>query len=146
MAEMIITKIKPMFTTVIVTQEKYSRDEVPSSVILDTKKMAGAVKEHQTVIAVGDSVRGVKVGDIVKVNPMRYAVWKDKRKNTNSVVNNLEEYHNEIVGFNIPTVELDGKEYMKLQENDIEYVVEDYRMEEVESPLIHPASPRVILP
>lgn len=118
-----IKKIKPLFSAVVVTKEYYTEDELAGSLI-DPNKAKGTLKEFQKVVAVGNMARFVKVGDFVKINPSRFAVYKDKR--SNSVVNNLEEYHNQIVGYNIPTVEISGVDQMLIQENDIEYVIEDY--------------------
>lgn len=131
---LVIKKIKPLFSGVVTTKERYAADELKGSLI-DPTKTQGALKEYQKVIAVGDMVRNVKVGDLVKINPQRYAVYKDKRQN--SVVNNLEEYHNQIVGYDFPCVELESGECLFLQDRDIEYVVEEYS-EGTPSQLIHP--------
>lgn len=139
---MIIKKIKPMFTSVITTKDKYGIDDAPKGTIIDPKKVQGSLKEHQKVVAIGSAVRDIQVGDLVKINPMRYAEYKDKRKN--SVVNNMEEYSNEIVGFKIPTIEMDGIEYLMIQNTDIEYIIEEYEEEKEEAPLIVPDTSIII--
>lgn len=140
-----IKMIKPLYTGVVTTMDKVTADEVAGKIVTSMRETAGSVKEIQKVIAVGDMVRGIQVGDIVKVNPMNYAIYKDKR--TNSVVNNMEEYKNQITGFNIPVIELDHKNYMYLDQKDIVYVVTDYEEEEPakDSPVIVPGK-NIIIP
>ena len=71
-----VKKIKPLFTAIITTMEKYEEDVRTASGLIDTTKQQGGLKEYQTVLAVGDSVRAIKVGDLVCVNPTRFAVKK----------------------------------------------------------------------
>ena len=74
----IIKKIKPMFNGVITTINKYKSDvKLTGTSLIDSTK-AGSVKEYQTVVSVGPMVRDIKVGDIVYINPSRYAVKKHK--------------------------------------------------------------------
>lgn len=76
-----VKKIKPMFTALITTMNKYEHDVVTEGGLIDTTKQQGGLKEYQTVLAVGDSVRNIKVGDLVCINPTRYAV-KQHREGT----------------------------------------------------------------
>lgn len=136
---MVIKKIKPLGSSVVTTMKKYAVDEKVDGLITDTNKMAGAVREEQEVIAVGDYVRTVKPGDMVKVNPKAYAVKKFRE---DSVKNDI--MHNEIVGYNIPTVEVDGHIYMMLQDRDIEYIIEEWEEETPASSIIQ-TQPNIIL-
>ena len=70
-----IKKIKPMFNRILVTADKYEKDVKQGGVVVVT---AGTLKEYQKVISVGDTVRGIKEGDFVLINPARYAVKKHK--------------------------------------------------------------------
>lgn len=115
-----IKKIKPLFTKVVVTKDVYTEESSLSKGGLQIHK-SGEVKEIQTVVAVGDSVRNIKVGDLVCVDPSRYAI---KKYQENSVKNDI--LTNQIVGYNIPLVELDGKECMILDNNDVRFVIEEY--------------------
>jgi len=137
-----VKAIKPMFTALVTTMERYGADELQGSII-DPSKMSGALKEYQKVVAIGSSVRDIAVGDLVKINPIKYAVYKDKRKN--SVVNNLEEYHNEIVGYDFPQIELDSVAHLLLQDRDIEFVVTDYEDVKPQSNIIH-TERKIVLP
>ncbi len=118
-----IKKIKPLFTSIVTTMEHYGVDEFKGSLIDPTKRQ-GMLKELQKVIAVGSTVRDIEVGDLVKINPARYAVRKYEE---NSVKKDLME--NKIVGYNIPQIEIDGQTYLMLQNSDIEFVVTEYEEE-----------------
>lgn len=131
-----IKKIKPLFTSLITTMNKYELPVVTDSGLIDTSKQQGAIKEFQTVLAVGDSVRNIKVGDLVCVNPARFAVKKhEKGSMRDGVISD-----NPIVGYNFDIVEMDGKNCLLLQDRDIEFIAEDYEdvPDSVPSPLIQP--------
>jgi len=132
-------KIKPLFTSIVTTMEKYGIDEVDSTII-DPSKVQGALKEIQKVVAVGSAVHEISEGDYVKINPKKYAVRKFRE---DSVKNDL--MNNEIVGFNIPQVEMDGQTYLLLQVNDIEYVITEWREDQPDSGIIH-QEPSIIIP
>ena len=72
----IIKKVKPMFNSLVTTLDRYPVNmTLKGTNLLDPSK-SGAVKEYQRVVAVGPQVRGIEVGDIVFINPKRYAVMK----------------------------------------------------------------------
>lgn len=122
-----IKKLKPMFTHLITTMNKYE-DDIITNGIIDTNRQKGSVKEYQKVIAVGSLVRDINVGDLVLINPKEYKVLKhEKGSMKDGVITD-----NPIIGYNIPTVEINGETFMYLNDRDIEYVIEDY--EEVEDP------------
>lgn len=123
-----IKKIRPMFTSLITTMNKYEQDKLTDGGLIDTSKQQGTLKEYQTVLAVGDSVRGIKVGDLVCVNPARFAVKKhDKGSMRDGIITD-----NPVVTYNFDVVEMDGQQCLLLQDRDIEYVIEDY--EEIPDP------------
>lgn len=120
-----IKSIKPMYTKLVTTAERYGEDATTSGLILKT---AGSVKEYQKVIAVGSMVRDIKVGDIVMINPAKYM---KKQFNDNSLREDFVE--NPVVSVNIPTIEMEGKSYFILDSGtDIEYIIDDY--EEIPEP------------
>ena len=57
-----VKKIKPMFTALITTMDKYEKD-VKIGGLIDTARQQGGLKEYQKVLAVGSSVRNIKVGN-----------------------------------------------------------------------------------
>ena len=127
-----VKKIKPLFTSLITTMDKYEQDKITEGGLIDTSKQQGTLKEYQTVLAVGDSVRNIKVGDLVCVNPARFAVRKhEKGSMRDGVITD-----NPVVGYNFDIVEMDGKNCLLLQDRDIEFIIEDF--EEVPDPIPSP--------
>lgn len=123
-----VKKIKPMFTALITTMDLYDEDTVRAGGIIDPAKQKGTVKEYQKVVAVGDSVRGIKVGDLVCIDATRFAVRKHK---DNSIKTDIEG-GNPVLEYRFDIVEMDGKNYMLLQDRDIQFIIDEY--EEVEEP------------
>ncbi len=125
---LIVKKIKPLFTSIITTMDKYEEDVKTASGLIDTTKQQGGLKEYQTVLAVGESVRAVKVGDLVCVNPTRFAV---KKHQAGSLKDGIVT-DNPVVQYNFDVVEMDGKQCLLLQDRDIDFVIEEW--EEVPDP------------
>lgn len=123
-----VKKIKPMFTALITTMDKYEHDVMTNGGLIDTTKQQGGIKEYQTVLAVGSSVRDIKVGDVVCVNPTRFAV---KQHRAGSLKDGVI-VDNPVVKYNFDVVEMAGKQCLLLQDRDIDFILEDY--EEVPDP------------
>lgn len=124
-----VKKIKPLFTAIITTMEKYEEDVRTASGLIDTTKQQGGLKEYQTVLAIGESVRAIKVGDLVCVNPARFAV---KKHQAGSLKDGIVT-DNPVVTYNFDVVEMDGKQCLLLQDRDIDFVIEEY--EEIPDPI-----------
>lgn len=79
-----IYEIQPVFNQVITTKDVYTKEDSIQGGIYTGKE--NSIKEFQKVLAVGPSVRGIEVGDYVKINPARYAqiIHKDKGKDMES--------------------------------------------------------------
>lgn len=135
----IIKKVKPMFNGLITTMNRYEQDvKVKGTDLIDSSK-SNAVKEYQTVVAVGPMVRGIEVGDIVFINPNRYAVMKHKAGSLQDGV--IKD--NPVIGYNFDIVEIEGVNHLYLQDSDIKFVAE---IEEFnENPLIYTEKPEVIV-
>ena len=123
-----IKGIKPTFNNIITTMDVYEEDVTSQAGLIDTKKQQGTVKEYQKVIAVGSCVRDINVGDLVCINPSRFAVKKYKEGEMKDGV----IAHNAVVGYNFDTVEMDDKVCLLLQDRDISFVISEY--EEIEEP------------
>lgn len=117
-----IKKVKPMFTSIVTTMDKYMVDTTLESGIIDTTKKPGGVKEYQRVIAVGTSVRDIKVGDLVCIDPTRYAVKKHQEGSLKDGI----VTDNPVTTYNFDIIEIDGKECLLLQDRDISFIIEDY--------------------
>ena len=125
-----IKKVRPLFTGVITTANTYVGDQYAdlNGIIVDTRKMDGSLNPYQTVIAIGTTVRDIKEGDIVKINTKRYEIVKhvpgaideEQHVQTTSMSKDVE----------IPMIIIDDQKYLFLQNNDIEYVVEKYEVDE----------------
>ena len=138
-----IKKIKPMFTTLITTMDKYEHDVKTVGGLIDTTKQQGGLKEYQTVLAVGGSVRDIKVGDLVCVNPTRFAVKKHQAGSLKDGVIT----DNPVTTYNFDVVEMDGKHCLLLQDRDIDFIIEEF--EEVPDPtpstIIQPEKKKLIV-
>ena len=115
---------------IITTANRYEETQLNGGLI-DVNKLEGRYKEYQTVVKVGSSVREVKEGDVVLIDPSRYM----KRKYSD---NSLREdfVENPIVEIAIPTVTMNDEDYFMIEERDIAYVIDD--SEEVPAPLPNP--------
>lgn len=113
------TSIKPLFNRIVTTMNKYEEDTIsPSGVIIPNK---GSVMEYQTVVAVGSSVRDIKVGDLVYINPTRYAKMKHKQGSLKDGI--LGD--NPVVCYEFSTVILEGKLHLLLYDSDVDFIIED---------------------
>ena len=110
-----------MFTALITTMNKYEQDMTTGGLI-NVTKMQGGLKEYQTVLAVGGSVRDIKVGNLVCVNPTRFAVKKHQAGSLKDGVIS----DNPVTTYNFDVVEMDGKQCLLLQDRDIDFIIEEW--------------------
>lgn len=113
-----ISAIKPFYTSIITTGDKFTEDMYEGSIITAKK---GDLKLWQTVVAVGSSVREVKPGDKVMINADHFAVRKFSKDSLN---NDLDNNPIKAYRFNWVTMEDEkGKEqnYLMMNENDLLY-------------------------
>lgn len=124
-----IKKVKPLFTGVITTAITYKGEVTTSGgIILDTRKMDGSLNPYQTVIAVGSTSRGLKEGDVVKINFKRYTVAKHVPGAFDEAENKTVDNYSQSV--EVPMIVMNDIEYLFIQDSDIEYIVEDYEVDE----------------
>lgn len=116
-----LISVKPMFNKIITTANLMQAN---SSGIIEVTKLP--VDEIQTVVAIGSSVRDIKVGDKVCIDPSRYAVRKYSK---NSAKSEMEEYSNGIIDYEIPGVILDGVKHLMLMDSDVTFIVDKYEEE-----------------
>lgn len=139
----ILKEIKPMFNRLVTTMDSYEEDQTLGNGLLDSKKQKGALKEYQKVLAVGDTVRGIEKGDLVCINPTRYAVMKHEDKSMkNGVIGD-----NLVIGYKFNTIMIDGKECLMLYDQDIDFIV--VKSEDVEDKaaptIIQIEKPKIII-
>ena len=139
-----IKNLKPLYTGILTTANKYSQDD-SSGLILDTKKLAGSIKEYQTVVAVGSSVREIKVGDTVLINFQNYLV-KDKARPENEDGSIRTEFVQQTYHLELPVMEVDDKEVLTLQEKDIAFVADIEEIKDTSNAIIKPKASKIKTP
>lgn len=119
-----IKKIKPMANYLVATKENYTEKDVMQGGIIS--KAVGSLKEYQRVVAVGPMVRNVNVGDLVCINPKRYARHKHQAGSLKDGVIT----DNPVVAYEFNVIELDHQPYLLLTDQDIDFVIEEYEEED----------------
>lgn len=137
-----LIKVKPMFNRIITTMNTYEKDHFKNGLI-DTSKAKGSLKEYQTVISVGTTVRDIKEGDVVSIDPTRYIVTKHRDKSLQGNVLGDDV----TVGFKFNTIKLNGKECLVLFDQDITFIIEESEdVEDKAGPvIIQPERPSIII-
>ena len=137
-----VKKIRPMFTSLITTMDKYEQD-VKIGGLIDTTKQQGGLKEYQKVLAIGSSVRDIKVGDVVCVNPARFAVRKHQAGSLKDGI----VTDNPVTTYNFDVVEMDGKQCLLLQDRDIDFIIEEWEdiPDPASSSIIKPEEKKIIV-
>ena len=129
-----IIKIRPMANYLVTTKDEYTEDDVKRGGLLI--KNVGSLKEYQKVVAVGPMVRGIQVGDLVCINPKRYAQYKHKPGSLKDGVIT----DNPVVSYNFNVVELDHVSHLLLTDQDIDFVIEEWNDEK------EPEKSNIIIP
>ena len=128
-----VKKVRLRSNYVLVTNNVYTAKDFEGKL---QAKMNGALKEFQKVVAVGPVVKDIEVGDIVCINPARYAKVKYKE---NSIKNDIDGLMTPTVRYHFNMVEMNHQNYILLTDQDIFYVVEDFDPEEeIQNNLILP--------
>lgn len=136
-----IKTIKPLFTSIVTTGDKFEKDVTVGGIIQQDQKK-GDLKLYQKVLAVGSAVRDIKVGDMVMINPIAYV---RKKYSKDSVQNDMD--NNPTLSINIPTVPVTDEngntsDCLLLTDRDIQFVFEG---EEVNESIIIPEKKKLIL-
>lgn len=120
-----IKKIKPMANFLVTTKEEYNDEDIKKGEVI--VKVKGTLKEYQKVVAIGPMVRGIQVGDIVCINPKRYAKYKH---NPGSLKDGVIT-DNPVVAYNFNVIELDHIPHLLLTDQDIDFVIEEWEDEKL---------------
>ena len=129
-----------MFNQVICTMEKYSDDDIKTGSIIDVHKVNNPIKEYQKVVCVGPMVRTIKEGDLVMVNPRRYAKMKHQEGSLkDGIVSD-----NPVISYNFNVIKLDNVDYLLLTDQDIDFIIEEYEEEKPQSDLIIPKNDIIV--
>lgn len=128
-----------MFNKLVTTANKVKQNT--NEIIIDITKINQVIDDFQTVVSIGSSVRDIKVGDLVCINPDRYAVKKYQQKSASAEV---EGYENTIIGYDIPRIALDDVEHLMITDSDVIYIVDEY--EKIKKSTIIDTSKKLITP
>ena len=136
-----IKSIKPLFTSIVTTGDKFEEDVVVAGIIQQDQKK-GDLKLYQKVIAVGSAVRDIQVGDLVMINPFNYV---HRKYSKDSVQNDMD--NNPILSIDIPTIVVEDEkgntqQCLLLNDRDIRFVFEG---EEKDDSIIIPEKPKFIV-
>ena len=126
-----ISKFKPMFTSILVTGEKYEEDMYDNHGLIECKK--GDLKTYQTVLEVGPSVRDLKVGDKVMINIMHFAVMQ---YDPNSVKNDMGM--NKIKEWRFNWVNVNDQDCLLIDQQDVMFAFEGEEVQGVKNPILVP--------
>lgn len=136
-----LIKIQPLFNKVITTMDTYEEDQYHNGII-DSRKAKGSLKEYQTVVAVGDTVRSVKVGDVVAINPSRYAVMKHQPGSMRDGI--IDD--NKVMGYKFNTITINNTEHLMLYDSDIDFIIVESIDEEMQAPtIVQQEKPKIIV-
>lgn len=123
-----IKSIKPLFTSIVTTADKFEEDYVDGGIIMARK---GDYKPWQTIMSVGDSVRNLKAGDKVMVNFENYVVRKYDK---NSIQNDLDNNKKVRYAFNFVNIDDERgnqKECFLFNDRDVLYSFEGEERKDV---------------
>ena len=122
-----IKKIKPMFNQILTTAWKYGETETLSKngLLLDLKKKEGNYKLYQKVLAVGPTVRDIKVGDVVQFDVIKFIVPEHK-EDSNSLREMTHHVRNSYTQVELPVIEVNDEECILTHESAVEFILEDY--------------------
>lgn len=124
-----IKAAKPLANYLIISAEKYTEEDLKTESGLIVSDGVGTLKEIQKVIATGDMVRGINVGDEVYFDPKNYAKWENvsQREQANTGIDRTTA---KIVRYDFTWVELESGPTLLVNTGDIKYVVDEWSEED----------------
>jgi hypothetical protein len=103
----------------------------------------GKIKQIQRVISVGPIVREVKEGDLIFIDFTPY----EKRQYSKDTLKETmkDEFYNKVIEYVIPTIVLDNKPHLLINDSYVSYIITEDREEEVEISLSDLIVPKTII-
>lgn len=117
-----LKKITPTFNHILTTKNLYKNDVYENGILV---RQNGKTKEWQRVVAVGPTVKTCKPGDMVMIDPSRYAKMKHQEGSLKDGV----VADNMAVAYNIPIITIDDAEYMYLYDTDVQFIMDEFTEE-----------------
>lgn len=136
MKELRIKKGRPLLNYVILTADRYTAEELAEmngGIITPTE--IGQLKPYQKIISVSPRITNsvLEEGQLVLINIKRYGKPVQRK---NSYVESTDEHFDAHIRYEVPIIDIDGKECLKLGDNDIEFIIDEYDMVEIEKPSV----------
>ena len=135
MKELKIKKGTPLLNYVILTADRYTAEELADiHVGIVPAGMTDQLKPYQKIISISPRSSMVNIlepGMLVLINIDRYGRSMQKK---NSIKASMDEHYDNHVIYNVPILELNGEECLKLGDNDIEFIIEDYEFIIIKKP------------
>jgi hypothetical protein len=114
-------KIRPRGNEIVITANFVEAPKEKNKIINKEEQMV-YFDEFQTVLRVGSVVRDVYMGDVVCVNPKRFAKYQEQKSKVRAAV---EGYEKVLVGYEFPIIETAFGNVMLISDTDVRYIVED---------------------
>lgn len=141
-----IKRIIPRYTQVITTANRYEKDDYNGSPIVEKGHFKGDIKQYQTVIAVGKTVRELEVGTQVMLD---FEPYRKRKVPVNSIKEKMD-VDNPIVEEHLPLFEMDDEngntsEFLMMDERNVVFPFEGEEVEdESQSNLILPSKKIIV--
>lgn len=114
----------PPFTRMLVTANTYTEEDCISDNGLVIKDQVGMLKDIQEVVSVGSGVRDYAPGDLVCIDFSKYIKRRFAKDETKSDM--PDEYYNQVVDFEIPMFEIDGKTTLLIDSSNVFFKVDQF--------------------
>lgn len=121
------TAIKPPINSSIIQSLNGEPLNKVSTEVVTLGEFGNGLHSYQRVIAVGSFVKDINIGDIVKINLTKYAQMKYEEGSIKGSIQDM----NSVISYNVPKIKLNGVEYLKLADNDVDFIVTDYEGKEL---------------
>jgi hypothetical protein len=126
---MILKDITPHNYLIITTCDRYGDVKLKNGLI--DSSLSNSIKPYQKILFLPSTMeaeKGLKVGDLIGINVYNFARPVQKEQGHSSGSFN-QDYSN-AYKFEFPTINIDGKDCIKLSYRDIDFVINDYELED----------------
>lgn len=122
-----VLEVQPTFDHVVTTADEYKEVQYFAGTdIIDPNSTKTSLKEYQKVLFTSPTNTVVKPGDIVCINPTRFA----RKEYKQGSINEAAAEHNMVINYVFDFVEVDGKRLLFIRNQDIDFIVTKYEPDE----------------
>lgn len=117
----ILKEITPTANNIVITYDKYTEEEVNEEIreFGIAKHNIGDLKEIQKVVSAGPMCRLCKKDTLIAFNPSHYA----QKLHKDGSIKDGVIMDNPVVSYKFRTIDIDGKELLFANEQDVDFVV-----------------------